>query len=177
MLDASAVPLNTKVVSLVISSVLDEPVSVVIEVNAGAFGAPVSIVTLSALEAELLLPAVSVTLAVMLYVPSVSALTVKLQSPSPSTVAVPNDVLPPNNSSVPPASPVPVNVGVVSLVTLSVSELPVSLEAARSGVDGASGAVVSIVTLKLLELPLLFPAASVAVAVNVCVPAVSVVPL
>ena len=38
------------------------------------------------------------------------------------------------------------NVGVASLVTLSVSEVPESLEATRSGVDGAgTGATVAIV--------------------------------
>ena len=45
-----------------------------------------------------------------------------------------------------PDSQVPVNCGVVSLVTLSVFELPVSLPADRSGMPGCPGAVVSMVT-------------------------------
>ena len=40
-----------------------------------------------------------------------------------------------------PASAVPVIVGVVSVVILSVLELPVSEWAERSGVDGAQGAI------------------------------------
>ncbi len=62
-------------------------------------------------------------------------------------------------------SAVPVKVGVVSLVMLSVLEEPVSLPASRSGVDGAAGAVVSTVRAKLLEAALWLPAASVALAV------------
>lgn len=42
-----------------------------------------------------------------------------------------------------PASAVPVKVGVVALVILSVFDVPVSLASARSGVDGAAGAVLS----------------------------------
>ena len=46
-----------------------------------------------------------------------------------------------------PASAVPVKVGVVTLVILSVLETPVSLAAVRSGVVGASGTTLSIVKL------------------------------
>ena len=63
---ASAVPLIVKVVSVVISSLLEEPVSVVMPDNVGAEGALVSIVILKALDAELVFPAESVALAVML---------------------------------------------------------------------------------------------------------------
>ena len=66
MLDASAVPLNTKVVSLVSLSLAEDPVSVVIAVIDGALGPLVSIVMLKALEAELRFSAASVALAVML---------------------------------------------------------------------------------------------------------------
>ena len=45
--------------------------------------------------------------------------------------------------TVDPFSPVPVNVGVVSLVLLSVSEDPVSEASVRFGVEGASGVEVS----------------------------------
>jgi hypothetical protein len=41
---------------------------------------------------------------------------------------------------------VPVKVGVATFVTSSEFDVPVSLPASRSGVDGASGAVTSIVT-------------------------------
>ena len=90
------------------------------------------------------------------------------QSPLPSALALPREVLPPRNSStVALASEVPVNVGVLSLVMLSVLELPVSLEAAKSGVEGAEGALASTVTAKSLDAELVFPAASVAVPVKV----------
>ena len=96
--------------------------------------------------------------------------------PLASAVAVPREVVPPRKTStVLLASAVPVNAGVVLLVTLSVLELPVSLAAAKSGVEGAVGAPVSIVTPKFDEALLTLPAASVAVAVNVCVPSDKVV--
>ncbi len=63
------------------------------------------------------------------------------------------------------ASAVPVSVGVVSLVTLSVLELPVSLPASRSGVDGALTAV-SMVMDRPEEATDWLPAASVALAVT-----------
>jgi hypothetical protein len=75
-----------------------------------------------------------------------------------------------------PGAAVPLKVGVVSDVMLSVLKAPVSLDAARSGVDGAAGTFVSIVTVRppdAAEGPL--PAASVWIAVNDHGPAVSVV--
>ena len=63
------------------------------------------------------------------------------------------------------ASAVPVKVGVLSLVILSVSELPVSVPAVISGVDGAAGAVVSMIMARAEDTALVLPAASVAVAV------------
>ena len=106
--------------------------------------------------------------------PSASALpTVKVQAPVPSAVVVPKLVLPPrNNWTVLLASAVPVNVGVLTLVRLSVLEEPLSLAASRSGVDGAAGAVVSIVIVSAVDGALSLPAASVAVAVTLWVPAV-----
>ncbi len=65
--------------------------------------------------------------------------------PLPSAVVVPSLTPSMKTSTVLLASAVPVSVGVVSLVMLSVLEEPVSLPAARSGVPGAAGAVVSIV--------------------------------
>ena len=69
------------------------------------------------------------------------------------------------------ASAVPVKMGVVMLVTLSIVEAPVSLASARSGVDGAAGAEASIVTVRAEEASETLPAASVAVAVMLWVPA------
>ena len=81
-------------------------------------------------------------------------------------VSVPRDIVPDlNSSTVLPVSAVPLNVGVSSLVTLSVLELPVSEEAVMSGVDGEDGAMVSMVTLRDDEAELVLPAASVAFAV------------
>ena len=63
------------------------------------------------------------------------------------------------------ASAVPVKVGVVSLVLLSVFELPVSEPLSRSGVDGAAGAVASMLIVNSDEASDTFPVASVAFAV------------
>ena len=60
-----------------------------------------------------------------------------------SAVVVPMEELLEKSSTVLFASAVPVKVGVVSVVILSVLELPVSESAERSGVDGAEGAIES----------------------------------
>ena len=70
----------------------------------------------------------------------------KLQFPLLSAVVVPKELVPANNSTVLPASAVPVNVGVLSLVMLSVLDCPVSEEELRSGVDGV---VVAVSTVRL----------------------------
>ena len=82
----------------------------------------------------------------------------------PTAVPLPTAVVPSKIVTVLPASAVPENVGVVTLVMLSVLDDPESLAAVRSGVDGAAGAVVSIVMLKVPEDVDTLPAASVAVA-------------
>ena len=89
-----------------------------------------------------------------------------VQSPEPSAEAVPNDVAPSNNSTLQFAPAAPGTGGESSVVVSSVLELPLSLPASRSGVDGAAGADVSIVTVNADEAALGFPAASVAVAVR-----------
>ncbi len=66
----------------------------------------------------------------------------KLQLPELLAVALPSEVLPSKTSTVLLASAVPPKVGVLSLVTSSLLEVPVSLLEARSTV-GAPGAVVS----------------------------------
>ena len=63
------------------------------------------------------------------------------------------------------ASAVPVNVGVLSDVMLSVEELPLSVAALRSGVAGAEGAALSILMDSAEEADEILPAASVALAV------------
>src|SRR5437016_386591 len=90
---------------------------------------------------------------------------VKLQFPELSAMVVPSEVTPSKNAIVLPASAVPLNVGVLSLVTLSIWELPVSLAAAKSGVEGADGAAVSLVIMLATEAALMLPLVSVAVAV------------
>jgi hypothetical protein len=72
---------------------------------------------------------------------------------------------------VPPAA---LKVGVVSLVSLSESDVPVSDGAARSTPDGADGGVVSIVIGSADEEVEVFPAGSVNVAEMFHVPSVSV---
>ena len=68
------------------------------------------------------------------------------QLPAPSALVVPK--VPDTDEmtlTVELASAVPLKVGVLSLVILSVDELPLSEPAARSGVDGEDGAVWSTV--------------------------------
>ena len=80
-------------------------------------------------------------------------------------VVVPIEVDPANSSTLLFASAVPVNIGVVSLVRLSLLELPLSVAALRSGADGAAGGAVSILMLSALDAEDVFPALSVAFAV------------
>ena len=167
---ASAVPSKLGVLSLVTSSVEDDPLSDEAKRSGvdGADGVPVSIVMLKPLLAALVLPAASVAFAVMLKVPSArddAPGVVKLQSPEPLAVVVPRLVAPAKISTVLFASAVPSKLGVLSLVSLSVEDEPLSEEANRSGVEGALGLLVSIVILKPELAELVFPALSVAVIV------------
>ena len=102
-------------------------------------------------EAGLVLPPPSVAVAVMLWAPSLKVLAVIVQLPKLSAVVVP--IFPLTllvRVTVLLASAVPVKVGVVLLVMLSVLELPESVAAVMSGVEGAVGAPVSI-TMSLLS--------------------------
>ena len=112
----------------------------------GAPGADASIVTDNAEDAMLVLPAVSVAFAVMTCAPFDRTDVAMLQLPLPSANPVPTRVVPLYSRTVAPASAVPVKVGVVTLVMLSVLDIPLSDAAIRSGADGATGACVSIVT-------------------------------
>src|SRR5260370_26175709 len=94
-------------------SVFDEPVSVA-AVRSGADGAAavVSIVTTRPAEAALVLPAISVCLAVSVWLPLDNVVLVIDQLPEPSAVAVPRTVVPlvSNSVTVAPASaPPPLN--------------------------------------------------------------------
>ena len=89
-----------------------------------------------------------------------------LQLPRPFAVAVP--IIPLTEDIrviVLFASAVPVKVGVVSLVLLSVLELPVSVPAVILGAEGAGGTVASMVMARDEDATPVFPAASAALAV------------
>jgi len=112
-------------------------------VKAMAVGVAVSTVIVRPDEATEVLPAASVALAVMVWVPALNADEVMLQVP-PVATAVPSTVVPSVSYSVTvlPDSAVPVKTGVVLLVMLSVLS-PVSVALVMSGVLGAEGADVS----------------------------------
>ena len=167
-------PLKVGVVSLVMLSVLEVPLSVP-AVMSGALGAATlaSMVMARPEDATLVLPAVSVALAVMVWAPAARAEVVMVQLPEPSAVPDPISVVPSVSYSltVALASAVPLKVGVVSLVMLSVLELPLSVPAVMSGALGAPGAVASMVTARPEDATLVLPAKSVALAVMVWAPA------
>ena len=135
-------------------------------------GAVVSMVILSALEATDVLPALSVWVAVMVYMASerTDELMVTLDA---LQVPLPSSVAPLNRLTVSPLTHEIVKFGVVVLVTSSVEDVPVSVPAVISGVPGAADAVVSIVMLSVAEVPVL-PAVSVWRALIVCAPLVRV---
>src|ERR1041385_5148568 len=123
----------------------------------GPAGAVVSIVTLNAEDATEVFPAASVALAVMLaWVPSFKELTVIPGEAKAAAVPLPICVAPSKMVTVLPASAVPVNVGVVTLVILSLFKEPVSLAAVMANELGATGAVTSHVTVAVLEAVLPF---------------------
>ena len=165
VLPASAVPLKVGVVSVVMLSVLEAPVSdaAVMSGVEGAAGAAVSIATDMAADAGLVWPRLLVAVAVITSVPW-PRVGVTVQLPLESAVVVPIRVEPEYSFTVLPASAVPVNVGVVSLVRLSVLDAPVSEAAIRSGVDGA-GTGPLMLTDRGVDAALVLPAGSVAVAV------------
>ena len=121
-------------------------------------------VTVSAAD-DPTLPAKSTAVAAMLWIPVDRVLVVIDQFPEPSATPVPSIVAPSNKVTVAPGSDVPLNLGVVSSVMLSLLELPVSLAGSKSGTETVGG-VVSIVTCSAAEVVEL-PAASLALAVMV----------
>ena len=128
------------------------------------------IVTGKAAEAMLTLPARSVAFAVIEWTPRPNVDDVIDQLPLPFAVPLPITVAPSSRVTVAFASAVPTKTGVVTLVTLSVFDAPLSEAAVRSGVLGAAGAVVSIVTDNAAEATLTLPARLVAFAVTEWVP-------
>ena len=176
---STPLPVSVGVVTLVMLSVLLLPESDALARSAApdAVGAVISTATVNPADATLVLPDVSVTLVVKVCAPSLRVLDVMLQLPEPSAVAVPSNVVPSvsYNLTVAPASaPLPVTVGVVALVRLSVLLVPVSDPLARSAAPDAVGAVVSIVTVRLADAAPVLPAASVTLVVKVWSPALSV---
>lgn len=145
---AAAVPLNCGVVTSVILSVLEAPLSDAAARSGalGAAGAVVSIVTERTALAGPVLPATSVAFAVIAWMPCASALDVIVQLPPLSAWAAPATIAPLNSVIAEFGSAVPLKTGVVTLVMLSVDEMPLSEAAARSGVLGAAGALMSMVT-------------------------------
>ena len=162
------VPVRVGVVSAVLPSPT-MPVSLLLaRAAAGAPGAVVSMVMGSAVG-WLTLPARSVAVTLRAFRPLGSAVVgVALQLPSPSTTAVAMTLpLASLMVMVASGSPVPLRVGVLSLVVLS-PRVPVSL-LGSSTAAGAAGAVVSIVTLTVPG-ALVLPAGSVAVICSALVP-------
>src|SRR5215510_4769625 len=90
---AAAVPVNVNVLSLVMRSPAT-PLSFENEAIVGTPGAAVSIVTVSAAEAALVLPAASAARAVRLWAASASATVVNDHPPLPLAVAAPKSVAP-----------------------------------------------------------------------------------
>jgi len=167
---ASAVPVIVGVGTLVIRSDAEAPLSEPFA-KAKVLGAliTVSIVSVSA-PAEETLPAASVALAFRLWLPSAKTALVIDQEPEASAVAEPSTVDPSNSVTVLPTSAVPVIVGVVTLVTRSVFDDPLSEAGAKVSV-GTTGAEVSIVSARLLAEETL-PAASLALALRLWLPSV-----
>jgi hypothetical protein len=165
--------LKVGVVSLVLLSELDDPVSDAANKSTpgGADGAVVSIVIGNAVDDGEMLPAGSVNVDEMFQVPSVSVGSVQFVA-EPITYAHDTVVVPLVAEMVmvsPFAPPDALIVGVVSLVLLSVSDDPVSDAANKSTPDGADGAVVSTEISRDCVVPVL-PAASVTDAEIVHVP-------
>src|SRR5437870_1119735 len=114
--------------------------------DVGPPGGPVSIVTLNVPDGVETLPAASVAAAVMLCVPSAMLFAAVMVHVPPLVTKVP--LATPSTSKVtvvPFSVSVPVKLGFLTLVMLSVFELPLSLASVISGVEGGSGTMLSTV--------------------------------
>src|ERR1700682_41151 len=145
-------------VIVAVSPIFNCDTSLVIE----TVGAVISIWTARPEDDGPTLPATSVAVAEMVWLPSLSAVLVIDQLP-PLATALPSTVAPSVSYSVTvePDSAVPVKVGVVTSVRLSIDDVPLSELAERSGVDGALGASVSKCRLGVVPALPSLPAASV----------------
>ena len=160
------VPVIVGVVSLVVLSPFT-PVSLAdASVTPAGFGVEVSMISESAADVGDTLPATSVWKDVSVWVPAASgALAVTAQAPPTATIADPIETPPSSTVTISPATPVPSNLGVVWLVMLS-PEVPLSLPASSTGVDGIAGMVLSMVSPSDVDASETLPAASVSVAVS-----------
>jgi len=124
----------------------------------GAAGATVSIVYIVAAEAVLVLPAASLAVAVKLCAPAVNRPEASDHDPLAAAVVLPSTVAPFFTRTVALASAVPL----MEMEAVLFTKAPVV------GVlmDGAAGATVSIVIVTEVDAEPVFPAASVALAVN-----------
>ena len=167
---ALPVPVTIGVVTLVMPSLFEKPLSLpALKVSVGA-GVEVTMLRVSRAEAGETLPARSVSVAVSVFRPAASGLVVTDQMP-PLTMALPTLVLPSRSVTTSPLMPVPVMTGVVTLVTLS-PWTPVSLSDDRVRARGAGGIVVSMVSVWVAALGAGLPAGSVALTETVLVPLV-----
>src|SRR4029077_19568855 len=164
---ASAVPVSTSVLSLVMPSPAT-PLSVVNEVMLGAVGAAVSTVTFMTADAALVTPE-TVSVAFNLWSPSGKGAVTKFHAPLAFAVAVPSSVVPSETFTVLFATAVPVSVRIAGSVMPSPTT-PVSGE--NEVITGAPGGAVT-VTARAPEATPVLPAASGAVAVRLCAPLVS----
>jgi len=160
------VPITVTDESLVVKSLGLAPVSREIWLTfvATAVGAAVSMVSMRPPDRALTLPATSTCLVVTVWSPSANRELVMLQLPEALAVPLPRTVAPSYKVTVAPASAVPLKVGVLSLVMLSVSAPPESEVASRSGVVG--GAALLSKSKVILAVAML-PASSVSVTATV----------
>ena len=130
----------------------------------------VSISRLKSGLAVLVLPATSVAMALRVWVPSLKALpSVSCHRPAALATVVPSTVLPERRLTVAPASAVPLNVGWLLWVRLSLLLVPVS--GLKPLMRGANGAVLSTVTFRLAPALLVLPATSTRRALRLVLPA------
>src|ERR1700751_2020291 len=153
-------------VTLVMLSVLDTPLSGA-AARSGVLGGAAVVSSVKVREVVPVLPAVSVSVATMVWLPS-ARVGVNDQWPLASAVVVPMTVLPSLKVTTALASPAPVRVA--SLVMRSLLDAPLSLLSASVTAGGG----VSMVTLSGADAVLVLPAISVSLAVSVWVPSLSV---
>ena len=151
---------------MVTRSLVSKPVSEATAMNSEGVAMVVSMVSVRAVDAALVLPAVSVAWAVSVWVASLSTLVVMVQAPRPPAVAWPTRLAPSYKETTLLASALPVTVGVVTPVIPSLVERPMSEPGAKARALGAAMAV-SMVTISAEEARLVLPARSTPVAVRV----------